>query len=538
MAVRVFRKPYTRLYKKDLIPSERVSQKKRSSQDLSLSHMETRRYWSDGQYESNVTDPEKKEIETVFRGKEAVPNEFTLSFFDWAEMKKYAESARKKEIVILGEISALNTLRIRLPHGMSLSDALALEPRPVESSSNFFVFIPEKSPSAPVPDGRVYKSFGDTAMRWVGADMLHEGAGKGVVIAILDDGVGYHPALDGATVLRMHNAVSAEESPHGTMVASLIAGQEKAFTGTAPGATLISYKVMGISGEGDTFTLASAIVDAVNAGATVINISLSAYGNNKALESAVEYASERGVVIVAAGGNDGVNMPVYPAAYSNVNVLGVAAVDATGQRVYFSNIGSHIDIAAPGVGINAAAGDGDYELFSGTSLAAPIVAGSIAGILSMNQGMSSDDAIKLLGEFASDAGDVGSDEEYGAGIINLQRVLEKDEVGIYDIAMGDITLLHQETGLARLGFLIQNRGTERLRNVWLEFWDDIQQGGDTIKAGDFGVGESKLIQREFKWMPNVGLSVFAVVGIDGIVDVRSFNNTRRLTIIPRSGDAE
>jgi len=100
------------------------------------------------------------------------------------------------------------------------------------------------------------------------------------------------------------------------------------------------------------------------------------------LRDAVAYAISRGVIVVAAAGNEQANALAYPAAYEGV--ISVAAVDAQGRQAYFSNSGSGLFIAAPGVGIISAYSDNKTVIGSGTSQAAAITSGAISALLSRN----------------------------------------------------------------------------------------------------------------------------------------------------------
>jgi thermitase len=100
------------------------------------------------------------------------------------------------------------------------------------------------------------------------------------------------------------------------------------------------------------------------------------------LRDAVAYAIDRGVVVVAAAGNEQANALSYPASYDGV--ISVAAVDAQGRQAYFSNSGDGLFISAPGVGIVSAYSDGKTVIGSGTSQAAAITSGAISALLSRN----------------------------------------------------------------------------------------------------------------------------------------------------------
>ena len=107
-------------------------------------------------------------------------------------------------------------------------------------------------------------------------------------------------------------------------------------------------------------------------------MSLGDYYHSDALYDAIQYAYEKDVVLIAASGNDNVSDPLYPAYYPEV--LTVAAVDQDKNRAFFSNYGEHVDISAPGEHIPSLFPDNNYTVMSGTSMAAPHVAG-LAGLI-------------------------------------------------------------------------------------------------------------------------------------------------------------
>ena len=174
---------------------------------------------------------------------------------------------------------------------------------------------------------------------------------------------------------------------------------------------------MDSDGIGDTFTVAQGIVAAADNGANIINLSLGSYGDSVVLRDAIDYANERGTSIVAATGNDGIEQVSYPAAYEKV--IGVSAIDASGEFAGFSNYGDSVDIGAPGVGINTAWEQDGEVSFSGTSAASPFVAGAIAATITRNQGYTVGQAADKVQQSALDAGAAGEDPQTGNGILQL-----------------------------------------------------------------------------------------------------------------------
>ncbi|MBT2684928.1 S8 family peptidase [Bacillus sp. ISL-37] len=252
-----------------------------------------------------------------------------------------------------------------------------------------------------------------------------------IEIAIVDTGVDLdHPDLRNR-IVKGYNVINEKADPdddngHGTHVAGIIASETDNNEGVA-GMTWFSrimpIKAMGAKGYGTTFDIAKGIVWAVDHGADVINLSLGNYQPSKVLEEAVRYAYQKNVVMVSAAGNDGSDQPTYPSAYPEV--LSVAAVDYNGNRASFSNYGDYIDIAAPGVYIPSTYFNKQYAALSGTSMAAPHVAGLAALIKSANPDLKSSQVIRIIKNSAIDLGEQGKDIEYGNGLIDVNSALQE-----------------------------------------------------------------------------------------------------------------
>lgn len=184
----------------------------------------------------------------------------------------------------------------------------------------------------------------------------------------------------------------ADDNGHGTHVAGTIAaaaGNGVGVAGVAPGARVMPLKFMDSGGSGYTSAAITAIAYAQAHGAQVINASWGGGGYSEALRRAILQAGQAGIVFVAAAGNDGANTdasPDYPADYDLPSVISVAASDRNDALAPFSNRGAcSVDLAAPGVGILSTV-PGGYATYSGTSMAAPHVAGTAALMLARAPG--------------------------------------------------------------------------------------------------------------------------------------------------------
>jgi len=215
-----------------------------------------------------------------------------------------------------------------------------------------------------------------------------------VAIAILDTGIDQsHEDLKAKIAKNVNFTTSGsfdDKYGHGTHVAgsaAAVSNNGLGVAGTCPNCALYNVKVLGDNGSGAWSWIANGIVWAADNGAKVINMSLGGSTGSSTVEDAVNYAWNKGAVLVAAAGNSGSSSPSYPAYYSNV--IAVAATDQNDNKASFSNYGPWVDIAAPGVSILSTAPDHrnriwgfgvKYGTLSGTSMASPHVAG-VAGLV-------------------------------------------------------------------------------------------------------------------------------------------------------------
>lgn len=232
--------------------------------------------------------------------------------------------------------------------------------------------------------------------------------GKGVVIAVIDTGVAAHTNLPNVTKrLTVLNAEPViDELPngiaHGTHVAGIIGSNHPECLGKAPSAELHSYRVCAPNSRNmETLDVVSAITEAVESGADIINLSLGFDDEDAAIVDAVEFALMSGVVVIAASGNKGLDSASFPARMKNVvSVSAIGKVDAyphgsqaaltrakeqVGEYFVgsFCNTGDgQIQCSAPGIGIVSTVGMDGFLPCSGTSMAAPIISGLGAAILS------------------------------------------------------------------------------------------------------------------------------------------------------------
>jgi subtilisin family serine protease len=231
----------------------------------------------------------------------------------------------------------------------------------------------------------------------------------------------------------------ADRHGHGTFVASLAAGSVsngEGMAGFGGDARLLVVKAGGADGRLTDLEEADAIVYAVRKGAKVINISLGGVTTSPVEREAIDFAVRRGVLVVAAAGNgyERGNAVEYPAALLRDRGLAVGASTRAGTRAAFSSTGAHVALAAPGEEVFAAVSSlapeasfsriplagstaGVYGIASGTSFAAPQVAGAAALVWGANPKLRAADVARILKETATGAG--VRNDELGFGVLDV-----------------------------------------------------------------------------------------------------------------------
>lgn len=268
--------------------------------------------------------------------------------------------------------------------------------------------------------------------------------GEGVVVAVIDTGVdSSHPDLAGTLLGGADfsgagkpngGAPVGPSGYHGTMVASLIAGQGNqtgGVIGIAPRAKLLSISIgLGLPDADTDRQIAQAVRWAADNGADVINLSISRNSQSwpASWDAAFLYAMQRDIVIVAASGNESANMQSATAPATIPGVVSVTAVNQEFETVAGSGArGVGVNLAAPGVDMIGSFPGGGSRNWSGSSAAAPIVSGLVALMRQADPSASASDIISRLITTATDLGEPGFDSQYGFGLINPQRALASAE---------------------------------------------------------------------------------------------------------------
>ncbi|MHC4535506.1 MAG: S8 family serine peptidase [Planctomycetota bacterium] len=295
--------------------------------------------------------------------------------------------------------------------------------------------------------------------------------GSGAVVAILDTGIAYEdyseknptgfnsnyqkaPDLTSTLFVAGYDFVNNDGHPnddsvsgHGTHIAGIVAQKTHNGIGTAGvafNAYLMPVKVLDNCGAGTYADIAEGIIWATENGAHVINLGFGGSEPSMALEEAIAYSYNRGVILIAAAGNDGIGGVCYPAAYDDY-VIAVGATRYDETLAYYSNHGLSLDLVAPGGDLNVDQngddyGDGilqqaykisgsdtiswGYSFMEGTSMAAAHVS-AVAALLIANGNATSPEEVREALEFtAEDKGATGWDIRYGWGIVDAYAALQ------------------------------------------------------------------------------------------------------------------
>ncbi|MFG2297191.1 type VII secretion-associated serine protease mycosin [Streptomyces sp. NPDC048603] len=264
--------------------------------------------------------------------------------------------------------------------------------------------------------------------------------GKDVRVAVIDTGVDrVNPQLSGALDVGSGKDFidgkgdgTNDTVGHGTKVAGLIAARPNkgtGFVGLAPEATIIPIRQNDGQGKGNAETLGKAIDHAVDKGAHIINISQDTdapLGENSALGQAVKRAVDKNVLIVASAGNDGLNgqkRKTYPAAYPKV--LAVGASDRNNERAAFSQPGTFLAVAAPGVDMLSTVPGFGQCVDNGTSFSAPYVAGVAALLKAQHKDWTPEEIIWQIQQTA-ERSVKGRDDYVGWGVVDPVRAVTQD----------------------------------------------------------------------------------------------------------------
>ena len=368
------------------------------------------------------------------------------------------------------ETLPLGIIRLKLYPGSSpeaAAERYRKNPNVLYAHPNYLVY------AAMVPDDPLYRHY-----QWHLDNPYYGGihsetawdegnGGNGVVIAVLDTGIAYEnydengdgaddyllaPDLANATFVRGKDFINGDDHPnddegHGTHVSGTLSQSTDNGQGTAGvafNASLMPVKILNSNGSGSSTGLVNGLVYAADHGADVLNMSLGfprSVRSISSVDAALHYAYTKGVVLVAASGNDGYsNFVSYPARHADV--VAVGATDFYENITYYSNEGNEVELTAPGGnytqnlasygyglgGVYQQTLDGSplnfgYFYYMGTSMATPHVAAVAALVREANPTLTPGEVRSVLQESAEDHGAPGRDISYGYGIVDAYKAV-------------------------------------------------------------------------------------------------------------------
>ncbi len=291
--------------------------------------------------------------------------------------------------------------------------------------------------------------------------------GSGVKVAVLDTGISLHDDLAIAGGISFVDDNYFDSNGHGTSVAGVIAAlfNDNGLVGTAPSVDLYSVKIMQ-SSTGDLSNAIAGIEWSINNSMDIVSMSFGFDSYSQIFKEVLQESYDNNILLVAASGNNGQDNILYPAKYDTV--IAVGATTSDDNLAYFSSYGFEQELVAPGVDINSTSLNNDYSVSSGTSLAAPHVAGVAALIKSSNNSLTNEQIRAKLRNDALDLGDEGKDDYFGYGLVQV------------DLETTNFTFVN-ESYFYEI-FNISNYG---LPNITYNFW---LNGTGTIDDVDFMPG--------------------------------------------------
>jgi len=367
------------------------------------------------------------------------------------------------------------------------------------------------------PDGEIEAH--DLGKTWgvsrIGCGPVHAGTfgenvrpvlGGGVRVAVVDSGVDYmHPELlsnyAGGYDYVNNDADPYDDHGHGTHVSGIIAAMRDAsgVVGAAPEVNLYAIKVLGADGSGSWSWIISSLDWCIKNGISVANFSLGSSSHpGSTVENAFKNAAAAGLLMIASAGNagSGADTVGFPAKFPGV--VAVASTTSSDQRSSFSSTGPAVELAAPGSSIYSTVRGGGYGTMSGTSMAAPHVAGAAALVIaagvadSNGDGKIAEEVRVILQVTAEDLGAVGVDNEFGHGLVNAEFAAllaydagsgqppsdpEPEPEPVFDapsnlsgtVSSNAVSLRWQDNSDAEEGFQIQYGVKARGRTTWYDW---------------------------------------------------------------------
>lgn len=383
---------------------------------------------------------------------EHVPGEILIRFQPWVNSAQAEQHLVALNLKVKRQVPALGVKLVKLPPGLDVEEAIMrfskrpgieyVEPNYIlqlsalqqEEITDQWSLLKIQAPQAwetfsdleKVPvllatvDTGIDRSHPDLeANIWSNADEIADNN-------LDDDGNGFIDDTWGWDFAN-NDSEPFDDNLHGTAVSSVMAGvlDGSGVAGVCPWCQVMAVKVLTAQGTGTLDVVSNGIIYAADNGARAINLSLAGTAGAQTLQDAVDYAWNKGVLILAGAGNNGANAPMYPAGYANA--MAIASTGEADTHSCFSNYAQdYISVAAPGENMLIALPNEGYGYGSGTSLSTPMVTG-LAGLLFSQDAERTNSLVKQrIESTAVDLSPAGVDPAFGFGRIDAFRAVTND----------------------------------------------------------------------------------------------------------------
>jgi hypothetical protein len=375
---------------------------------------------------------------------DAVPGLFVVLAETDADHAGFLAGARADNLEIRDECPALRMVLVNAADGPSREKLAAILPARSSVEYDFALHLPDAEVEADPAE-----AFGAGFAAAVGAPS-DPNWGRGAVVALLDDRVLPHPELAGADIVSFPDAsLPLQTKPgHADAMASILCGRGSV-AGVAPSLKLLNFVVASQDGAGDSYRIAKALSQALDAGASVLCCQRAVRSDSRAIRLAVSRIRDANAALVVPA--DPSLVESYPSSIEGV--LSVAAIGRTGVVL---GTPQGFSVAAPGSGLVTAGPDGGTATSSGPGASAALVAGALAGIVAENPGLGAARGANLLCDYAARS---GLDDSFGAGIVDVARVRQRSTPGIRDIAVTGVDFAPDSAGAGSARIAVQNKGT-------------------------------------------------------------------------------
>jgi len=346
-------------------------------------------------------------------------------------------------------------------------------------------------------------------------------------VAVIDSGVSrYHVDLSNNQVragwdMLSNNYVYEDTVGHGTEVTGVIAATTNnniGVSGTCWNVAIVPIAVVYYDGTIYTSDIVNAIYLAADLGCKVINLSLGGPLYSASEDAAVQYATSKGCIVVAAAGNDSNSTIEYPASLDNV--ISVGSINKYLSHSYFSSYNSYVDVCAPGEDILTTTYDNYYSYAAGTSFSSPYVAGIASLAATVVPGITATQFREAIVASSMDLGSIGWDNYYGYGLINAEKLLKYVTQGVFvpvtNVSLNKTNLMinigaHDSLSATIAPITATNKDVT---------WNSSNTAIATVNSNGIVVGVSP------------GLAVITLTTVDG-----NKTATCTVTVAPQTGDA-